>query len=145
MRQLPCWSFIYDFPSVSLFSFEIKQNISEMPIPRANAGVPAATAAASIAGIPTCVFALALAKLLVVHVCAGTLLHAEQGNIVSRTRGPLFAQPIFVHACVRTLRSILAAVRSLPFAASLDEGEELFLGHLHLAETLCALLLHAAA
>ena len=67
-----------------------------------------------------CVRGLALAKLLVLHVRAGTLLQAE-------------------------LRKFFpAAMRRFPFAASLDEGEELFLGHLHLAEALCALLLHAA-
>lgn len=75
MRQLPCWCFIYDFPSLSLFFSEIKQNISEMPIPRADAGVPSAAASASIAGIPACVRGLALAKLLVLHVRAGALPH----------------------------------------------------------------------
>lgn len=121
MRQLPCWCFLYYFPSVSLFFSEIKQNISEMPISRSSAGVPAAATTAAVTLIPVHMRGLALAKLLVLHVRAGTLLQAE-------------------------LRKFFpAAMRSLPFAASLDEGEELFLGHLHLAEALCALLLHAAA
>ena len=101
-------------------------------------------AAAAVALRADCVRRLALAKLFILHVRAGTLLQAELGNFASDTRSLLLPQPIFVHACAGTLRSILAAVRSLPFAASLDEGEELFLGHLHLAEALCALLLHAA-
>ena len=86
MRQLPCWSFIYDFPSVSLFPSEIKRKISEMPVLRAGAGIPAATAAASITGIPACVCGLAVAKLRILHMRAGTLLQAELGNFASRTR-----------------------------------------------------------
>ena len=121
MRQLPCWSFIYDFPSLSLFFSEIKQNISEMPIPRADAGVPAAATTAAVTLIPVHMRGLALAKLSILHMRAGTLLQAE-------------------------LRKFFpATMRRFPFAASLNEGEELFLRHLHLAEALCALLLHATA
>ena len=76
MRQLPCWSFIYDFPSLSLFFSEIKQNISEMPIPRADAGVPAAATTAAVTLIPVHMRGLALAKLSILHVRAGTLLQA---------------------------------------------------------------------
>ena len=81
----------------------------------------AATAAVAVALRADCVRGLALAKLSVLHVRAGTLLQAE-------------------------LRKFFpVAIRRFPFAASLDEGEKLFFGHFHLAETLCALLLHAAA